>query len=197
MFTSQASCFKKTLTLTSGSARRCESPTTNTRFRCTTLTLARCLRFSVTFCFFSFCFCFFSFFILWISSCERGLYTAGSSGYGCKRKKAWMTYVPIVLALRNVTRVKSLDSVCNHEDLIDASPFYTQDTARSHLCGCGANRSDRSDSHRCMGRSWHHQSPAVPCTGGTPWGHPSSQGCGTSYSAAKLQIEATVSRTHQ
>lgn len=87
MFTSQASCFKTTLPLTSGSARRCESPTTNTRFLWTTLTLARCLRFSVTFCFFSFCFCFFSFFILWISSCERGLYTAGSSGYGYRRKK--------------------------------------------------------------------------------------------------------------
>ena len=58
---------------TSGSASLCESPTTNTRFRWTTLTLAKCLRFSVTFCFFSFCFCFFSFFILWISSCDRGL----------------------------------------------------------------------------------------------------------------------------
>lgn len=68
--------------LTSGSASLCERPTTNTRFLCTTRTLARCFRFSVTFCFFSFCFCFFSFFILWISSCERGLYTAGSSGYG-------------------------------------------------------------------------------------------------------------------
>lgn len=75
------------LWLTSGSASRCESPTTNTRFLWTTLTLARCLRFSVTFCFFSFCFCFFSFFILWISSCDKGLYTAGSSGYGYVKKK--------------------------------------------------------------------------------------------------------------
>lgn len=80
--------------------------------------------------------------------------------------------------------------MCYREDLVDGSPFYTQDTARSHLCGCGANRSGRSDSRRCTGRSWHHRSPAVPCTGGTPWGRPSSQGCGTSYSAATLQIEA-------
>lgn len=80
-----------------------------------------------------------------------------------------------------------------HEDLVVASPFYTQDTGRSRLCGCGANRNGRSDSRRCTGRSWHRRFPAVPCTGGTPWGRPSSQGCGTSYSAARLQIEAKQS----
>lgn len=88
----------------------------------------------------------------------------------------------------------SIPSLCYHEDLADASPFYTQDTARFHLCGCGANRSGRSDSHRCTGRSWHRRSPAVPCTGGTPWGRPSCQGCGTSYGAARLQIEAKQNR---
>lgn len=80
--------------LTSGSASRCESPTTNTRFLWTTRTLARCLRFSVTFCFFSFCFCFFSFFILWMSSCDRGLYTAGSSGYGYKNQNVFTLLSP-------------------------------------------------------------------------------------------------------
>lgn len=37
--------------LTSASASRIGNPTTNTKFFCTTLTFARCFRFSVTLCF--------------------------------------------------------------------------------------------------------------------------------------------------
>lgn len=73
--------------------------------------------------------------------------------------------------------------------LVNSSPFCMQDRGHSHLCECDANRSGRSDSRRCRGRSWRHQSPAAPCTEGTPWGRPSFQGCGTSYWAAKVSVE--------
>lgn len=50
--------------LTSGSASRNGNPTTNTKFFCTTLTFARCFRFSITFCFRCWSFNLFSAFIL-------------------------------------------------------------------------------------------------------------------------------------
>lgn len=210
--------------LTSGSASRCESPTTNTRFLWTTRTLARCLRFSVTFCFFSFCFCFFSFFILWMSSCDRGLYTAGSSGYGCTTQKPKRVYVIISshylihsATLRGPQLTEAAEAFvpshlhpyhrfdkhswlgamitfhCYHVLLVISTPFCTRDRGRSRLCGCDANRSGRSGSRRCRGRSWHRQSPAAPCTEGTPWGRPLVQGCGTSYRAASSVGSCSVS----
>lgn len=73
---------------------------------------------------------------------------------------------------------------------LSSSPFYRRGRGRSHLYGCDANRSGRSGSRRCRGRSWRHQSPVVPCTEGTPWGRPSSQGYGTSYGTARVSVEA-------
>lgn len=215
--------------LTSGSASRCERPTTNTRFLWTTRTLARCLRFSVTFCFFSFCFCFFSFFILWMSSCDRGLYTAGSSGYGYKNKRIYeiiscflcfvcllqhallwlcpdrdnrgfrpLLFAYLSLFLTNIFAC-GLWLRFHYYQVLLPSPFCKPDRGRSRLCGCDANRSGRSGSRKCKGRSWHRQSPAAPCTEGTPWGRPLVQGCGTSYRAV-LRVGSwslsTELRTH-
>ncbi len=65
-------------------------------------------------------------------------------------------------------------------------PFCKQGRGRSRLCGYGASKSGRFGSRRCRGRSWHRQSPAVPCTVGTPWGLLSAQDCWTSYRTASL-----------
>lgn len=65
---------------TSGSANLGDSPTTNTKFLCTTLTFAKCFLFSVAFCFFCWSFWRFSALIRCISWVERGLKSAGFSG---------------------------------------------------------------------------------------------------------------------
>lgn len=92
-----------------------------------------------------------------------------------------------------VTKEKSPVSrdefLCLHIHLIISSPFCRRGRGHSRLCECDANRSGRSDSRRCRGRSWRHQSPAAPYTEGTPWGRPSSQGCGTSYGTAMVSVE--------
>lgn len=67
--------------LTSGSANLGGSPTTNTRFFCTTRTLARCFRFSEIFAFRCWSRCRFSALNAAICSCERGVKSAGFSGY--------------------------------------------------------------------------------------------------------------------
>lgn len=70
---------------TSASANLMGSPTTKTRFRCTTLTLARCFRFSVIFCFLCWSLCLFSAFRRATSSWESGLKSAGFSGYALRQ----------------------------------------------------------------------------------------------------------------
>lgn len=163
-----------------------------------------------------------------MSSCDRGLYTAGSSGYGyTKRHNTKLIYVIISWLLimwllhsamlcgpqlTEATKAFSpyclrpyhsfdkhswsgamITFYCYHVLLISYTPFCTRDRGRSRLCGCDANRSGRSGSRRCKERSWHRQSPAAPCTEGTPWGRPLVQGCGTSYRAVLSVGSCSVS----
>lgn len=91
--------------------------------------------------------------------------------------KTPLNHPPVLISFSGITLV------------IFSSPFCRRGRGHSRLCGCDANRSGRSGSRRCRERSWRRQSPAAPCTGGTPWGRPSFQGCGTSYGAVRVSVE--------
>lgn len=110
---------------TSTSASRCDKPTTNTRFFCTTRTSARCRRFSLERCFFWCSFCLRSFFIRMILKKTRWL------GAGWVKKRC------LGLTRLRIRARSELDCPSRACD--------TQDTGRSRPSSVCASRIDKSE----------------------------------------------------
>lgn len=170
--------------LTSESAKRGGKPTTNTKFFCTTRTLAKCLRFSVIFCFLCWSRCFFWDLNAIIYDDEMG--NTENYVFAFQYLSFFIFHLPPL--------GWEVWSLLDFQD----TPSDKLDTARSHRCEYDASKTYKSltlqttfriqyinsisirwkviqfeinycsiyipDNHTCKGRSWDRLPPMAPYT---------------------------------